>query len=60
MGQTEESEGGGFRRKKDDDWNFPRGPVVKSLPSNAGDTDSIPSQGAKISRALWPKSQSIK
>ena len=51
---------GGFRRKKGDDWDFPRGPVVKSLPSNAGDTDSIPSQGAKISRALWPKSQSIK
>ena len=51
---------GGFRRKKGDDWDFPRGPVVKTLPSNAGDTDSIPSQGAKISRALWPKSQSIK
>ena len=26
-------------------WDFPSGPVVKSLPSNAGDTDSIPSLG---------------
>ena len=27
---------------------FPRGPVVKNLPSNAGDVGSITSQGAKI------------
>ena len=51
---------GRFRRKKGDDWDFPGGPVVKTLPSNAGDIGSIPSQGAKISHALWPKSQSIK
>ena len=51
---------GRFRRKKGDDWDFPGGPVVKTLPSNAGDIGLIPSQGAKISYALWPKIQSIK
>ena len=25
--------------------DFPAGPVVKNLPSNAGDTDSIPGRG---------------
>ena len=25
--------------------DFPGGPVVKNLPANAGDTDSIPSPG---------------
>ena len=30
---------------------FPGGPVVKNLPSNAGDSGSIPSQGTKISHA---------
>ena len=28
--------------------DFPDGPVVKNLPGNAGDIDSIPSQGLKI------------
>ena len=28
--------------------NFPGGPVVKNLPSNAGDVGSIPGQGPKI------------
>ena len=28
--------------------DFPGGPVVKTLPSNAGDTSLIPGQGAKI------------
>ena len=27
--------------------DFPGGPVVKNLPSNAGDTGSIPGQGTK-------------
>ena len=27
------------------DWDFPAGPVVKNLPSNAGDTGSIPGSG---------------
>ena len=28
--------------------DFPGGPVVKNLPSNAGDTGLIPGQGTKI------------
>ena len=31
--------------------DFPGGPVVKNLPSNAWDTDSIPGWGAKIPHA---------
>ena len=31
--------------------DFPGGPVVKNLPSNAEDTSSIPGQGTKISHA---------
>ena len=31
--------------------DFPTGPVVKNLPSNAGDADSIPGQGTKIPHA---------
>ena len=33
--------------------DFPGGPVVKNLPSNAGDTGSIPGQGTKIPHATW-------
>ena len=32
--------------------NFPDGPVVKSLPCNAGDTGSVPGQGTKIPHAM--------
>ena len=32
--------------------DFPGGPVVKNLLSNAGDTDLIPSQGTKIPHAM--------
>ena len=32
-------------------WDFPGGPVVKNLPSNAGDVGSIPGQGTKIPHA---------
>ena len=32
--------------------DFPGGPVVKNLPSNAGDTGSIPGQGTKIPHAM--------
>ena len=32
--------------------DFPGGPVVKKLPSNAGDVGSIPGQGTKIPHAL--------
>ena len=31
--------------------------MVKTLPSNAGGSGSIPGQGAKIPHALWPKNQ---
>ena len=40
--------------------DFPGGPVVKTLPSNAGGAGSIPGQGAKIPHTLWPKNQNIK
>ena len=45
---------GGFKvfihvQKKD--WDFPRGPVVKNPPSNAGDMSSIPGRGTKIPHA---------
>ena len=33
---------------------------LKTLPSNAGSTGSIPGWGAKIPHALWPKNQNIK
>ena len=43
-------------------WDFPGGPVVKNLPSNAGNAGSIPGQGTKISHAagqLSPRSTTI-
>ena len=36
-------------------WDFPGGPVVKALPSNAGGVGSIPGRGSKIPHASWPK-----
>ena len=39
---------------------LPGGPVVRTLPSNAGGAGSIPGQGAKIPRASGPKTQNIK
>ena len=33
-------------------WDSPGGPGVKNLPSNAGDTGSIPGRGTKITHAL--------
>ena len=32
--------------------DFPGGPVVKNLPSNAGNRSSIPGQGTKIPHAM--------
>ena len=32
--------------------DFPGGPVVKTLPHNAGDANSIPGQGTKVPRAV--------
>ena len=39
--------------------DFPGGPVVKNLPSNAGDLDSIPNQGTKIPYAAGQLSLSL-
>ena len=36
---------------KEDARDFPGGPVVKNLPSNAGDVGLIPGWGTKIPRA---------
>ena len=40
--------------------NFPGGPVVKTLTSDAGGTGPIPGWGAKIPYASWPKNQNRK
>ena len=40
--------------------DFPGGPVVKTLPSNAGGVGLIPGQGDKIPHGLQPKNQNIK
>ena len=37
--------------------DFPGGPVVKTLPSNAGGTGSTPGRGAKIPHALRQKTK---
>ena len=34
-------------------WDFLDGPVVKTLPSNAGDVSLILGWGAKIPHAMW-------
>ena len=47
-------------RGKNNNRDFPGGPVVKTLPSNPEDVGSIPGQEAKIPRALWLKNQNIK
>ena len=36
-------------------WDLLGGPVVKTLPSNAGGVGLIPGRRAKIPHALWPK-----
>ena len=40
--------------------DFPRGPVVKTLPSNAGAMGSIPGLEARILHGSQPKNQNIK
>ena len=40
---------------KNQRWDFPGGPVVKTSPSNAGGAGSVLGQGTKIPQALWPK-----
>ena len=39
--------------------DFPGGPVVKNLPCNARNTNSIPGQGTKILEATWPNNSNI-
>ena len=39
--------------------DFLGGPVVKTPPSNAGGTGSVPCQGAKIPHASWPKTKTL-
>ena len=39
-----------------EDWDFPGGPVVKNLLSNAADVGSSPSQGTKIPYAAGQRS----
>ena len=36
---------------------FPGGPVVETLPCNAGDAGSIPGEGIKIPHVAWPKKE---
>ena len=43
--------------KKGYHWNFPGGPMVKTLPSNTRDVGSTPGWGTKIPHALKPKIQ---
>ena len=43
------------QQKVRQDGDFPGGPVVKTSPSNAGYTGSIPGQGAKTLHVLGPK-----
>ena len=44
---VEQSENEGKAQVENTDQDFPGGPVVKTLPSNAGGAGSIPGQGAK-------------
>ena len=39
--------------------DFPAGPVVNTLSSNAEGAGSIPDRGAKIEYAPWPRNQDI-
>ena len=39
---------------------FPDGPVVKTSSSNAGGSDSITDQEAKVPHASWLKNQNMK
>ena len=45
--------GKGLNLEKESIMDFPRGPVVKTLPSTAGDVGLIPGQGTKSSHAMW-------
>ena len=51
-GLLDECHSGGFWGYKDNQKDFPGGPMVKNLPSNVGDMGLIPGQGTKIPHAL--------
>jgi len=46
--------------KREQRGNFPGGPVIKTLLSNADGAGSIPGWGTKIPHALQSKNQNIK
>ena len=41
-------------------WDFPGGPVVKTLSSNTEGANQIPGQGANIPHAFWSKKKTKK
>ena len=41
-------------------WDFPGGPVVKTLPSSTGRVGSFPRQGTEIPCTWWSENQNIK
>jgi len=41
-------------------WDFPGGPMVKTLPFNAEGVSLIPGWGAKTPHASWPENQNVK
>ena len=49
----------GFTRQKTEERDFPGGPVVKNLPSNAGDAGWIPGWGTKIPHARGQLSHTL-
>ena len=49
---SEQSSGKATWDKNSIHWGFPGGPVVKSPPSNAGGSGSIPGGGTKIPHAM--------
>ena len=56
MGQTQRTS----RELKHSSGDFPGGPVVKTLPSNAGGAGSIPGWGAGVPHASRPEGQNTK
>ena len=48
------------KKRKKGRGGFSGSPVVKTLPSNAGNLGLIPGRGTKIPHASWPRKQNIK
>ena len=59
-GQECENKGTAISIKKLPKWDFPDGPVVKTLPSNTESMGSNPGQGTKIPYAWKPRNQNVK